>query len=269
MVKHMRRLIPILALLLAGCGGGGQSSNPIATAPDNPASSVSTDRPASPLPQTIESILGLPEDFESSYKIVEIRDASLGSVKRLAVSIALPAGLKKEEAERNFKHAILQIYKERKPDAITIWGYREGDDIKQPFTVGDAVFAPEGKWENAGGGGGANLQNFQAVINVKDSYLNDEKTIAAGDLVTLTAFKSDVLKNQDAGSVRVWNDSGNRYDSNILTRVPNGTKARILETRQSAGGDYASIVYKVEVQGKTGWVDFFDVKEYQDNESKK
>ncbi|HEX9929052.1 MAG TPA: hypothetical protein VGB02_11005 [Pyrinomonadaceae bacterium] len=189
-------------------------------------------------------------------------------MKRYAVSIMLPANLKKEEVEQNFKHAILQTYKDKKPDAITIWGYQDGDDIKQPNTVGEAVFAPNGKWENASESS-RSLQNYQTIIKVKDSYLNANKTISVGDVVTLTAFKSDVVKDKDTNSVRIWNDYGNRYDSNILIKVPNGTKAKIVEKKQTGAGDYISPVYKVEVNPKTGWVDSFDIKEYLDNESKK
>jgi len=184
------------------------------------------------------------------------------------VSTTLPANLKKEEVEQNFKYAILQTYKDKKPHAITIWGYQDGDDIKQPFTIGDAVFAPNGKWESAGDGDGS-LQNYQTIIKIKDSYLNAKNTISVGDVVTLMAYNSDVVKAKDPNSVRVWNDYGNRYDTNILTKVTNGTKAKILEKKQMGAGDYIETVYKVEVNQKTGWVDFFDIKEYQDNEPKK
>jgi hypothetical protein len=42
--------------------------------------------------------------------------------------------------------------------------------------------------------------------------------------------------------------------------IPNGTKAKILEKKQTGVGDYASMVYKVQVNQKIGWVDFFDIK---------
>ncbi len=254
----MRWLILILILSLAGCSAN-QRSNTVAPVTNN---SVSTQ------PKTIEAILALPDNFKPSYKIAETRDVSVSTVKRYAVSITLPANLKKGEVEQNFKHAILQTYKDKKPNAITIWGYQDGDDTKQPFTIGDAVFAPNGKWESAGDGDGS-LQNYQTTIKVKDSYLNAKNTISVGDVVTLTAYNSDVVKAKDPNSVRVWNDYGNRYDTNILTKVPNGTKAKILEKKQTGAGDYISTVYKVEVNQKTGWVDFFDIKEYQDNEPKK
>jgi hypothetical protein len=262
----MRSFILILILALAGCSSN-QISNSGAAAATN-GNSGSTNNSASSEPKTIETLLALPDDFKPAYKIADTRDVGVGNVKRYAVSITLPSGLKKEEVERNFKHAILQTYKDKKPKAITIWGYQVGDDLKQPFTVGDAVFAPNGKWESAGEGAG-DLQNYQTIIKVKDSYLNAKNDISVGDEVTLTAFKSDVIKDQDTTSVRIWNDYGNRYDSNILMKVPNGTKAKILEKKQTGAGDYISTVYKVEVKQKTGWVDFFDIKEYQDGDSKK
>ena len=93
--------------------------------------------------------------------------------------------------------------------------------------------------------------------------------MSVGAVITLTALKSELLKDKDTNFVRIWNDYGNRNDSNILTKVPNGTKARILEKKQTGAGDYISTVYKVEVNQKTGWVDFFDVEEFQDNAAKK
>jgi hypothetical protein len=254
----MRWLILILILCLAGCTPN-QSSKSVPSATNNSASTQS---------RTIEAILSLPDNFKPSYKIAETRDVSFSTVKRYVVSIMLPSNLSKEEVEQNFKHAILQTYKDKKPNAITIWGYQNGDDIKQSFTVGDAVFAPNGKWENAGDSDGS-LQNYQVIVNVKDSYLNPKTTLAVGDVITLVALKPDVVKDKDTNSVRVWNDYGNRYDSNILMKVPNGTKAKILEKKQTGAGDYISTVYKVEVKQKIGWVDFFDIKEYQDSELKK
>lgn len=112
------------------------------------------------------------------------------------------------------------------------------------------------------------MQNYQTIIKIKDSYLNAKNTISVGDVVTLTAYKSEI-SNRDTNSVRVWSDYGNRYDSNILIKVPNGTKAKVLEKKQTGAGDYIETVYRVEVKGKIGWVDFFDIKEYQDNEPKK
>jgi len=260
----MRWLILILMLALTGCNNN-QSPNAAAITNGN---SVSTNNSTLVQPKTIETILALPDDFKPAYKIADTRDASLSNIKRVTVSIALPPGLKKEEIEQNFKHVILQIYRNKKPHAITVWGYRNGDDITQPSTVGDGVFAPNGKWERAGESDGS-LQNYQTIIQVKDSYLKTKNDISPGDEVTLTALKSDVLKDKDATSVRIWNDHGNRYDSNILMKVPNGTKVKILEKKQTGAGDYISTVYKVEVKQKSGWVDFFDIKEYQDSESKK
>lgn len=253
----MRRSVLILTLLILGCGTKQSEkivNGNVALASDSPA--IQT--------KTIESVLGLPADFKSAYKIADTRDVSFSNVKRYAVSIMLPASLKKEEVEQNFKHAILQVYKDKKPNAITIWGYRDGDDVKQSYTVGEAVFAPNGKWESAAESGGS-LQSYQTIIKVKDSYLTAKNTISVGDEVTLVALKSDVVKDKDATSVRIWNDYGNRYDSNILAKVPNGTKAKILEVKQTGAGDYVSMVYKVQIKQTTGWVEFFDIKEYSDN----
>lgn len=254
----MRRLLLISILSLAGCTANQPSKSVPPTA----------NNPAPMQPKTIEAILSLPDNFKPDYKIAETRDVSFSTVKRYVVSIMLPPSLSKEEVEQNFKHAILQTYRDKKPNAITIWGYRNGDDIKQSFTVGDAVFAPNGKWENAGDSDGS-LRNYQVVINVRDSYLSPDKPLSVGDVVTLEALKSDVFKDKDTSSVRIWNDYGNRYDSNILMKVPNGTKAKILEIKQTGAGNYASTVYKVEVKQKVGWVDFFDIKEYPDSEGNK
>lgn len=53
----------------------------------------------------------------------------------------------------------------------------------------------------------------------------------------------------------------NRFDSNVLLEVPNGTKVRFLEKKQSRAGTYVSSVYKVEVNQKTDWVDSIDVSD--------
>lgn len=259
----MRWLILISISALAGCHPG----QPVDSSKTSNDSSTLTSSSTSTEPKSIETILVLPGDFKPTYRVADTRDVGFGNMKRYVVSITLPAGLKKEEVERNFKHAVLQVYKDKKPDAVMIWGYQIGDDIKQPFTVGDAIFALNGQWVNASESDGS-LQNYQIVIKVKDSYLNTKNDMSVDDEITLTALKSDVLKDQDATSVRIWNDPGNRADSNILLKVPNGTKAKILEKKQTGAGDYIATVYKVAVKQKTGWVDFFDILEYQNSEQK-
>jgi hypothetical protein len=181
-MKEMHWLILILLVCLISCKDT-QSSSITAPVANNSGSMQPTQS------VSIEAILALPDNFHPTYKIAQMRDVSFDNVRRYVVSLKLPTNLKKEEVEQNFKHAILYTYKEKAPNAITIWGYQDGDDINQPFTVGDAVFAPHGKWESAGESEGG-LQNYQTIINVKDSYLNTKNDLSVGDEVTLTAYKS-------------------------------------------------------------------------------
>lgn len=200
MTNIIRWLMLSLLFGVSGCEANRQSGD-VGTANYTSTNSQS---------KTIETILGLQGNFTPSYKIAEVRDVSSSSVKRYVVSLTLPSSLSKEEVEQNFKHAILQTYKDKEPNAIIVWGYQDGDDIKHAFTVGEAVFAPYGKWESADDSDGS-LRNYQVIINVNDSYLNGKKTLSVGDVITLVALKFDTVKDKDTNSVRVWNDYGNRY----------------------------------------------------------
>src|SRR5205085_7219562 len=110
----MRWLFLTSVLGLAGCNAN-QSSGSVPPATNNSAPTQ---------PKTIEAIMSLPDNFKPAYKIAETRDVSFSTVKRYVVSIMLPPSRSKEEVEQNFKHAILQTYRDKKPNAITIWGYQ-------------------------------------------------------------------------------------------------------------------------------------------------
>lgn len=114
-------------------------------------------------------LVALPENFIPVYEIVRVSDKSYINIRRATASITMPAGLSKTDIENNLKHAVLQIYKEEEQDAIMVFGYKDGDDTSQAYTLGSAEFAPYGQWGEASHS--TPLKYFRITINLRDCSL--------------------------------------------------------------------------------------------------
>ena len=88
----------------------------------------------------------------TSYKVVgDIKDLSYASIKRIEVLIAIPKGRTQEQVEETLKRAAYEIAKREKPKALVVKAFSEEDQFKHgSYTAGEAIWAPDGKWENAG-----------------------------------------------------------------------------------------------------------------------
>jgi hypothetical protein len=169
----------VLALSLA-CAGGAVNTN---TATANRPAPASTAAPAPASENTPERALAVPAAFKPVYKFLRAEDSSikdrntLEAVKRKTVSINLPDGLDRQTVELNLKHAARDLYEKEKPHALIVYGYRKGETGASPYSVGMLTYAPYGDWGRAGEK--PPLDKYQAVVEVKDSYLNPEPDVAA------------------------------------------------------------------------------------------
>ncbi len=203
---------------------------------------------------TIDTLVNLPPDFKPAYTIAEVRDVSFAATTRHVVSIKLPSNLQKEVLEQNFKHAIKDTYLKKKSNAISIWGYRNSDSVDATFTVGEAVFAPNGSWEDAMNYSSADLDHYEILVKIKDQYLNPIQLLSIGTNVFLESKTFEYVFVSDSASA--W------HDENRVAKLTNGTSAKILEAKEfPMAGDFSTTVrYRIKAGKVEGWVFGSDVE---------
>jgi hypothetical protein len=144
---------------------------------------VSATTPAPASTSTPERALAVPAGFKPVYKFLRAEDSSikerntLEPVKRKTISITLPDGLDRQTVELNLKHAAHDLYEKEKPHALIVYGYRKGESGASPHSVGMLTYAPYGDWGRAGEK--PPLDRYQAVVEIKDSYLNPKPAASA------------------------------------------------------------------------------------------
>ncbi|MFZ3578060.1 hypothetical protein [Virgibacillus sp. DJP39] len=196
----------------------------------------------------IETVLQMTKSFETSYEIIEETDISLLSATRHRVSISVPLGLSKQELEFNLKHVVKNLYEKHEADALTIFAYREDDEIKQNYSAGRIVFATEGDWSKADQEVG--LEGYDYVIDIADTYLNPKESIEVGAEIQ---FVGDVSSKSES-----WDSE------DIIIRTEEITSATVLAIEKYPMGSMEFIRYQVELETNdqmiTGWIHDYDVK---------
>jgi hypothetical protein len=189
----------------------------------------------------------------TSYKIISKKnvDAMGGRVKRQVIHIEIPEGRTREDVEATFRQAVKECFSARKKlNALVVQGYRPTDDRTGQYTIGEAVYAPKGRWSQA-----ANKSAPMKIeITLKNLYFKPRKIIfERGVIVQFVSKKKDV---------NIYKTQGNWTDDNIWVTVTPGQKGEILRSETWASGDTSITEYKVRVKasGMVGWVPEHNVK---------
>ena len=82
------------------------------------------------------------------------------------MKVLLPRGLPRETINANLKHCAATFFNSRKPDAVMVLGYFEGDATNRAFTAGRVVFAPFGDWGRAQDGVAYNLPSSEFKYSI-------------------------------------------------------------------------------------------------------
>ncbi len=186
-------------------------------------------------------------DEQTSYsQSGETEDASYGSVKRVSGRIVVPLGRTKEELTATLDRAAREIGKETNANAVMVFAYRPQDDPSGQYTAGKAVYAPNGKWEEA-----TFPAPMRVSVDLNDLYfVPPTSQIAIGETIRLKTSLDDVIA--------VSKEYGSWSDEDIIARVSVSTEATILERRSEPMGDQEFVRYRVRVTdgGReiNGWV---------------
>ena len=124
---------------------------------------------------TIENKIQIPVDFNKQYEIRKEEDLSYSNITRKQLRITVPSELSKSDLENNIKHLVIEYYKSKKPDGISVLVYEKGDNVESAYTVAMGEFAPFGNWEKINKN--TSLNDYQLNIEFKESYFQPNSTL--------------------------------------------------------------------------------------------
>jgi len=186
------------------------------------------------------------DDNSSSYKLLSKRnvDAMGGRVKRQVVRIEIPEGRTREDVEATFKRAVKEIYtSQKKLNALSVQGFRPQDDKSGPYTIGQAVYAPNGNWTEAAN----KTAPMKINITLGTLYFKPKKIVFEEG--TEVEFVS--IKGKD---IKIFKTQGNWTDENILMVIKPGQAGKVLKSKTVSFTEMSWTEYKIEINGKIGWV---------------
>lgn len=212
-----------------------------------------------PLPNTVEiATLRFPADFKPDYKVVSSDRMDYANVPRLVLRATIPEGLSREALRMNIEHLLATAWQQQKIDgvtlgAISVFGYREGDDTSGSYTAAMGEFAPGGEWQKADPR--IPLRQWTTKVEIPEGYFKKrEASLLPGTKINLIG--DDVILSDDPGK---WDDA------HKIIAVPSRTQGKLLESKTfPITADFTLYRCKVEIRlhGKTyrGWVHKHDIQ---------
>jgi hypothetical protein len=187
---------------------------------------------------------GIPQYAE--YGLPE--DVSFAGVKRIKAVIIIPLGYTEAQVRVLLEQAARTIGTREKARATSIFAYRPQDNLSSPYTIGQAIYAPNGRWEDA------RLNTPLAVtITLGTLYFREEPSNQPkqGDQAALISQRETTI--DFSRSSKSWG----RTD--IIAQIPVGTSITIVERQEfplTAHEVMIRYLVRVQWQGKVieGWV---------------
>lgn len=187
------------------------------------------------------------DESRTSYtRAGDIRDVSYANTRRFALDIFIPEGRTREEVRATLRRAARDLQEDTNAKAVMVFAYRPDDDPEGTYSVGRAVYAPDGEWGEAGSGA-----PMQMTLDLRDFYFNRRTPSAeVGDTVELRAAGGEHVALSD--------EYGSWHDEDIIVRVKPGTTAEIIRRRSQTMADTELVRYLIRVHVDSreyeGWV---------------
>jgi hypothetical protein len=187
-----------------------------------------------------------PSERTSYTQAAVPENSSYGRVSRSSSRIVVPLGRTREELAATLEQVARKLAAETGADAVMVFAYRDGDSPSGFYSAGRAIYAPNGKWEDADTGGPMRVQ-----VDLNELYFAPPITHAVvGDTVSLVSSYDD--------QVAISKEYGAWGDEDIVARVANGARAVVLEHRSEPMGDHEFMRYHIRTlppaRQYEGWV---------------
>lgn len=191
-------------------------------------------------------------DEQTSFSQVgDLEDISTAKAKRMTIRIKVPLGRTKEELTATLERAAREVQEKTKANAVSVFAYRPQDKTDGAYSAGMAEYAPNGEWANAAQSG-----PMQVKVELNDLYFAaPTEKIDVQSVIQLKANSTD-------SKVGISRKYGSWMEEDIITYVPKGTEAKILEVKSQSLGSSELIRYQVSTDGGrvVGWIHEWNVK---------
>lgn len=216
---------------------------------------------------SIEDKIIIPSGFSKKYVIQREEDLSYNDISRKQVRITVPSGLKKEEVKNNIGHLVINLYKRKTPDGISVLVYEDKFSIEGVYTVAMGEFAPNGEWGKVNKN--IPLKDYHLKIGYRESYFQPKiKTYSIGSKVTIFCeeeWNTKEKKFVPSSTVPLSNSAREWSTENIIINIPNNSEAEIIDIHQEKLNDGSVFIrYKIKTtfKGKNyqGWIHSEEIK---------
>ena len=190
------------------------------------------------------------KNIKKKYTIEEIKNLDYKHrgeiVKRRLARVIIDKGLSKKELEKEINEIILEIREnEQNPNTIRIALFKKGDNINGASTVATAIWAPDGKWEDA------NLnKEKKTTIEFSSAYFKrKDKSFKQGDIISIKKGVS-ISKYPNKWNVGI-----------LKTTMKIENNVKILNKKEyPMSNPYPPIVrYEIKSKGIKGWISDYDI----------
>lgn len=186
------------------------------------------------------------EEQTSYSRASEIEDVSYKSVKRVSQRIVIPLSRTRDQLIATLDRAARELAKETQANAVMVFAYRPQDNPSGHYSAGRAVYAPNGRWEEA-----ASSASMRVSVDLNNLYFAPPKDqIAIGEAVRLKAPRGELID--------LSKGYGSWMEEDTIARVPEGTEATVVERRAEPMGNQEFVRYRVRVTDRgsemNGWV---------------
>jgi hypothetical protein len=174
---------------------------------------------------------------------------SYSGVKRVKAFIVIPLGRTEEEVRETLKQAAITIGKREKAAATSIFAYRPQDVSAVTYTAGSAIYAPNGRWEDA-----ALKAPMSVTVELAKLYFQE-----AGSTDKVGKGQNTILVSKISKFIEISQKRGSWGQNDIIARIPQNTPVSVLEvyeTPLTPSSMFVRYLVRVHWEGKTveGWV---------------
>lgn len=234
-------VISLASLFVFGCTQQRQS-------PDKPSVVANKQSPEVQITNTVPKF----SDEQTSFtQVGELEDISTAEAKRMTIRIKVPLGRTKEELTATLERAAREVEEKTKANAVSVFAYRPQDKTDGAFTAGMAEYAPNGEWANAAQSG-----PMQVKVELNELYFAaPTEKLSVQSVIKLKADSAEE-------KVGISREFGSWLEEDIITYVPLGTEAKILEVKSQPLGSSELVRYQISTDGGRviGWVHEWNVK---------
>lgn len=186
-------------------------------------------------------------------RVGSIADLGYDGITRVSQAVVVADSLSRSDVEQALSAAVRELATETSADAAVVRGFRTEDSVSGGYTVGSAVYAPNGRWGDAGGSGARAVS-----VTFNEAYFKPrQQLLAEGEAANLGR------SSEAEGVVRLTSERDDWGDDNLVAEVPFGTSATVLEAHSEVLPGWVLVRYRVRTTSGArrtqGWVMGADV----------